>query len=137
MDTGNRKTVFYITHGGHLLASRLKGLYPGLTVLRFTKKGVEKAWQESKALLFIMAAGIVVRTLSAIWVPGQKYVRARTGRSSPRKRASALRDHYHTGSAGQSESIGRPAWIRRHLVIKKYLLYIFGGPPCAVLPYCP
>lgn len=66
MGTGNDVTAFYITDQGNRLALRLKGLYPGLAIARFDKKAVEESWQSSGTLLFIMATGIVVRTVSTL-----------------------------------------------------------------------
>ena len=66
MSIGNDVTVFYITDEGNRLARRLKGLYPGLAITRFDKKAVEKSWNSAGTLLFIMATGIVVRTISSL-----------------------------------------------------------------------
>lgn len=66
MSTGNRVAAFYVTDRGRTLAGRIKGLYPGLTITRFTKGAVEKAWGEQKTLIFVMAAGIVVRAVAPL-----------------------------------------------------------------------
>jgi cobalt-precorrin 5A hydrolase / precorrin-3B C17-methyltransferase len=66
MVTGNSVAAFYVTDKGSLLAHGIKGLYPDLTIMKFTKGAVRKAWSEEKVLIFIMAAGIVVRTVSPL-----------------------------------------------------------------------
>jgi cobalt-precorrin 5A hydrolase/precorrin-3B C17-methyltransferase len=66
MATGDNVSVFYVTERGGLLARRLMGLYPGLAKAKFTKKVVQDAWIEGGALVFIMAAAIVVRTLAPL-----------------------------------------------------------------------
>jgi len=66
MGTGNSAVVFYVTHQGSTLAHRLCALYPGLKVSKFTKRAVESAWHERRLLIFVMATGIVVRTLAPL-----------------------------------------------------------------------
>ncbi len=71
----NRKTnatavIFYITNEGHKLAKRIQALYPDAKVLEFTSVGARRAvplqWRECKNLIFIMATGIVVRTIAPL-----------------------------------------------------------------------
>jgi cobalt-precorrin 5A hydrolase / precorrin-3B C17-methyltransferase len=66
MDTGARITVFYVTDEGRRLGERLKGLYPGVAIMKFAKDGVESSWLRDRAMLFVMATGIVVRALSGL-----------------------------------------------------------------------
>jgi cobalt-precorrin 5A hydrolase / cobalt-factor III methyltransferase / precorrin-3B C17-methyltransferase len=63
MGTGNNITAFFVTDKGRLLAERLKGLYPGLTAIKFSAGAARKSWDECGSFIFIMAAGIVVRTI--------------------------------------------------------------------------
>jgi cobalt-precorrin 5A hydrolase/precorrin-3B C17-methyltransferase len=66
MSTGNKTAAFYITDGGRLIASRLKGRYPDLDIIKFTKGKTERVWGEYGRFVFIMAAGIVVRTIAPL-----------------------------------------------------------------------
>lgn len=80
MDTGNKvkrrakskeqrtkgAAIFYITDNGLALAERLKGLYPDAQVLKFEHKVIPELWKKSISLIFIMAAGIVVRTIAPL-----------------------------------------------------------------------
>ena len=79
MDTGNKSgvrkrnvpyAVFYITDNGRKLAHRIQTLYPDSRIMKFTSAGAMHAlpllWNESQNIIFIMAAGIVVRSISAL-----------------------------------------------------------------------
>lgn len=66
MDTENKMAIFYITNNGLGLARRLKRLHPGADVLRFKPEVIPEFWEKCKFLLFIMAAGIVVRTIAPL-----------------------------------------------------------------------
>ncbi|MBI3592240.1 MAG: cobalamin biosynthesis protein, partial [Nitrospirae bacterium] len=66
MNTGNKPALFYITDNGLAMAKRLNKLYPDARVLKFDAETVSKIWQEYKTLIFIMAAGIVVRTIAPL-----------------------------------------------------------------------
>jgi cobalt-precorrin 5A hydrolase/precorrin-3B C17-methyltransferase len=66
MNTGNKTAAFYITDRGRLLAERLKGRYPDLDIIKFTKGKTEKVWAEYRRFIFIMAAGIAVRTIAPL-----------------------------------------------------------------------
>lgn len=61
-----RSAIFYITDDGHALAQRLRELYPDARVVRFKPEAVHGIWPECDNLIFIMAAGIVVRTISPL-----------------------------------------------------------------------
>jgi cobalt-precorrin 5A hydrolase / precorrin-3B C17-methyltransferase len=65
MNTGDKTILFWVTEEGHGLAGRIKGLYPDLVIRKFSKKAVGEAWTRNRTLLFVMAAGIVVRTISS------------------------------------------------------------------------
>ncbi|MEK7814155.1 MAG: cobalamin biosynthesis protein, partial [Candidatus Desantisbacteria bacterium] len=67
MRNAERKTtIFYISDDALCLAERLKGLYPNAVVLRFKAETVSALWNECKTLIFIMASGIVVRTIAPL-----------------------------------------------------------------------
>ncbi len=65
MDTGN-KAAFYITDNGLKLATRLKDLYPEINIIKYTSRAVRGFWDTDNSLIFIMAAGIVVRTIAPL-----------------------------------------------------------------------
>ena len=65
MNTGN-KAAFYITDNGLKLAARLKGLYPEVNIVKYSDQAVRDFWGTDKCLIFIMAAGIVVRTIAPL-----------------------------------------------------------------------
>ncbi|MBI5049472.1 MAG: bifunctional cobalt-precorrin 5A hydrolase/precorrin-3B C(17)-methyltransferase [Nitrospirae bacterium] len=56
--------IFFITNKGLALAKKLKGLYPDARVLNFKSGNVQQAWNKFGNLIFIMAAGIVVRSIA-------------------------------------------------------------------------
>lgn len=58
--------ILYITEPGHTLAERLKGLYPDAHVMRFLSKPLPEIWEKHKNLIFIMATGIVVRSIAPL-----------------------------------------------------------------------
>jgi cobalt-precorrin 5A hydrolase/precorrin-3B C17-methyltransferase len=66
MNTGNKTAAFYITGRGRLLAGRLRGRYRDLDIIKFAKGKTEKVWGEYRRFIFIMAAGIVVRTIAPL-----------------------------------------------------------------------
>ena len=66
MDTDRKIALFYITKGGFELAQRLKGFYPRAEIVKFHAERVSAFWNEGKPLLFIMAAGIVVRAIASL-----------------------------------------------------------------------
>lgn len=66
MSTGNRTVAFYITDKGRLLAERIGDIYPGLKVAKFSASAARKSWEENDSVIFIMAAGIVVRTVAPL-----------------------------------------------------------------------
>jgi cobalt-precorrin 5A hydrolase/precorrin-3B C17-methyltransferase len=58
--------IFYITENGLALAKRLQGLCPGVRIEKFNSKEVRDLWHRHKNLIFIMASGIVVRTIAPL-----------------------------------------------------------------------
>lgn len=65
MNTGN-KTAFYITAAGRKLARKIGELYSGMKVMKFSRDAAERAWKKNDCLVFIMASGIVVRTIAPL-----------------------------------------------------------------------
>lgn len=61
-------TIFFITKSGQGLASRLADALADVELLRFDAGAVHKHWQPGERLIFIMAAGIVVRTIAPLLV---------------------------------------------------------------------
>ena len=66
MNTGNSLAVFYITDKGLELAQKIVMFYPAAEAYEFDREVLQKAWKERKGLVFIMAAGIVVRTIAPL-----------------------------------------------------------------------
>ena len=71
MATGSEKsdiktTLFYITDNGFNLAKKIKRLYSNVEVLKFKSEAVSEAWNEPGNLIFIMASGIVIRTVAPL-----------------------------------------------------------------------
>ncbi|MEW6601577.1 MAG: cobalamin biosynthesis protein [Nitrospirota bacterium] len=68
--TNASSAIFYITKEGHKLAERMQFLYPDAKVIKFTSvmaiNELPMIWNECKTLIFIMAAGIVVRTVAPL-----------------------------------------------------------------------
>jgi cobalt-precorrin 5A hydrolase/precorrin-3B C17-methyltransferase len=64
--------IFYITNNGLILARRIQKLYPDARIVKFTSVGangrspLQRYWDDSGSLIFIMAAGIVVRTIASL-----------------------------------------------------------------------
>ena len=61
-----KTTIFYITDNGFNLAKKIKRLYSDVEVLKFKSEAVSEAWNERGNLIFIMASGIVVRTIAPL-----------------------------------------------------------------------
>ncbi|MFA5353658.1 MAG: cobalamin biosynthesis protein [Thermodesulfovibrionales bacterium] len=58
--------ILYITDTGLTLAERLKGLYPDAHIMRFIPHSLTEIWERHKNLIFIMATGIVVRSIAPL-----------------------------------------------------------------------
>lgn len=66
MNTENKSVVFYITDKGFELARKIIAHYPEAEALKFEKSAVFQSWKDFRNLVFIMAAGIVVRTIAPL-----------------------------------------------------------------------
>ncbi len=66
MATGNRIVVFSITKKGLALARTISRLYPGATCEHFSADAVKTHWTKGTNLVFVMATGIVVRTIAPL-----------------------------------------------------------------------
>ncbi|MFZ5997108.1 MAG: precorrin-3B C(17)-methyltransferase [Nitrospirota bacterium] len=62
----NNTGIFYITGNGLALAQKLKGRYPDARIEKFRAEIVPAIWNECTTLIFIMAAGIVMRTIASL-----------------------------------------------------------------------
>ncbi len=60
------KTVFYITEQGRKLAGRIAGRFPHTEILKFNANKIASLWSTSDSMIFIMASGIVVRTIAPL-----------------------------------------------------------------------
>jgi cobalamin biosynthesis protein CbiG len=61
-----KTAILYITDNGLRLAERLKHVLPESEIVRFGSRTMTTLWNEYSALVFIMAAGIVVRTIAPL-----------------------------------------------------------------------
>lgn len=59
-------SIFYITDNGRALAERLASMLPDVAIMKYSPAAVRDAWQKHLALVFIMASGIVVRTIAPL-----------------------------------------------------------------------
>ena len=66
MNTESKTAILYITKNGLTLAQRLTDIYPDARVLRFKSEAVPELWNDCRNLIFIMATGIVVRTIAPL-----------------------------------------------------------------------
>ena len=66
MDTGNSTIIFYITAKGLTLAKRLKSRWSDARILKYTAAAVPEVWKGSRSFIFIMATGIVARTIAPL-----------------------------------------------------------------------
>ncbi len=64
MGTESKIAVLYSTGQGQHLAEKLAGLYPHVKIVKYRKGMTEELWNGYDSLIFIMAAGIVVRTVA-------------------------------------------------------------------------
>ncbi|MGO9378857.1 MAG: precorrin-3B C(17)-methyltransferase [Dissulfurispiraceae bacterium] len=58
--------IFYITDNGLSLAKRICDLFPGTEVRKFDSLIITALWAKRSAFVFIMATGIVVRTIAPL-----------------------------------------------------------------------
>ncbi|MCE5312870.1 MAG: precorrin-3B C(17)-methyltransferase [Nitrospiraceae bacterium] len=59
-------TIFYITQNGKTLAEKINFLYPAAEIKKFSPEAVRLAWRTGARLIFITAAGIVVRAIAPL-----------------------------------------------------------------------
>jgi len=64
--SGMKTAILYITENGLKLAESLKGLYLDARILKFKSNVIPKIWSECRNIVFIMATGIVVRTVAPL-----------------------------------------------------------------------
>jgi cobalt-precorrin 5A hydrolase/precorrin-3B C17-methyltransferase len=62
----NNTAILYITDNGFALAKKLNCLYPDAQIQKFRSKAISTFWNKAGKLIFIMAAGIVVRTIAPL-----------------------------------------------------------------------
>lgn len=58
--------IFYVTNKGRMLAERLAGHYPGADIRKYSSTLSSQLWKKDNTLIFIMASGIVVRTIAPL-----------------------------------------------------------------------
>ncbi len=61
-----RTAIVYITDNGLKVAKRLKSWSPDAEIAKYSSAIVEDLWRKNEALVFIMASGIVVRTIAPL-----------------------------------------------------------------------
>ncbi len=61
-----KTAIFYITDNGFALAKKLNSLYPDAKVFKFKPDTVSEFWGKRKSFIFIMASGIVLRTVAPL-----------------------------------------------------------------------
>ncbi|MBI5847586.1 MAG: precorrin-3B C(17)-methyltransferase [Nitrospirae bacterium] len=71
MSSGSRKNaeagnvaIFYITDSGRRLAEKLAGHYPLADIRKYSSRFSSQFWRKNSTLVFIMATGIVIRTIA-------------------------------------------------------------------------
>lgn len=66
MNTENSISIFYITNNGRALAEKLAGFLPVAGMKRFNKQALCDEWIAGRGLVFIMATGIVLRSIAPL-----------------------------------------------------------------------
>jgi len=66
MATENNTAILYITDNGFGLARKLTSLYPNAKAFKFKPDTLSNFWGKHKNFIFIMASGIVVRTIAPL-----------------------------------------------------------------------
>lgn len=61
-----KSVIFYITHNGQAIAEKLKAEMPGCELCKFVPATVARQWDACSSLIFVMASGIVVRTIAPL-----------------------------------------------------------------------
>ena len=57
---------FYINSAGKELLKKLKALFPEMEVKKLNKNTLKEVWEEADVLIFVMATGIVVRSIASL-----------------------------------------------------------------------
>ncbi len=65
-DLTSSLAIFYLNNKGEKLAYEIVNFFPHAKVCKFNQDEVKKSWEDCSALLFIMATGIVVRTIAPL-----------------------------------------------------------------------
>lgn len=65
MTASGMTSIFYITDKGRSLATRLAEHYPEAQIVKYSARLSEQLWKNSNTLVFIMATGIVIRTIAS------------------------------------------------------------------------
>jgi cobalt-precorrin 5A hydrolase/precorrin-3B C17-methyltransferase len=58
--------IFYLNNKGLKLANEIVKFFPQAKVCKFSQDEVKRSWEDASAFLFIMATGIVVRTIAPL-----------------------------------------------------------------------
>ena len=61
-----RSAILYITDNGRVVAEKLKAIKPDAEIRKYVPALVSELWTACESLIFIMAAGIVVRTIAPL-----------------------------------------------------------------------
>lgn len=66
MNTGSRIIIYYITDGARELSERVQKALSQAECVRYTGSVVAKQWDSARAMVFIMASGIAVRSVAPL-----------------------------------------------------------------------
>lgn len=58
--------LFYLSDRGRALCEKLSDYFPEASIEKLSKEKVAKCWPEARGLIFVMACGIVVRTIAEL-----------------------------------------------------------------------
>ncbi|MCX8069733.1 MAG: precorrin-3B C(17)-methyltransferase [Thermodesulfovibrionales bacterium] len=59
-------TIFFITNNGYTIANKIKDTLKESSIFKYDADLIKQAWQKRERLIFIMSAGIVVRTIAQL-----------------------------------------------------------------------
>lgn len=66
MNTGSRVLVYYVTGSARELAEKVREKIPGSECVHYTSSIVAGDWESARAMVFIMASGIAVRSIAPL-----------------------------------------------------------------------